>query len=134
MKPQGTTYEAIEVGPLPAAMINRTLGTELVDGIVRVSRTAHRHIAQDHAADYPLVMAHLEAIVRAPTYLGQAPRHGRNIELVKRVRTADGLGYVLVAIGLEPDGRGDYAVRSAYVVRPEQVERRRQTGHLLTPK
>lgn len=61
MKPQGTTYEAIEVGPLPAAMINRTLGTELVDGIVRVSRTAHRHIAQDHAADYPLVMAHLKA-------------------------------------------------------------------------
>jgi hypothetical protein len=131
---KGTNYGAIELGAMPVDTINRTLGTELEEGNVRVSRTAHKHIAEDHPADYELVMASLSLAIATPTYLGQAPHHGRNIELIRRVRVPDGTGYVLVAVGLEPDARGDYAVRSAYVVKAEQVEQRRQKGRLWPPK
>ena len=130
----GADYCPIELGPLPVDSINETLGTELEEGNVRVSRTAHKHIAQDHPDDYELVMANLPMAIAAPTYLGQAPHHGSNIELIRRVKSPNNTGYVLVAVGLEPDARGAYAVRSAYVVKAEQVEQRRQKGRLLPLK
>ena len=126
-------YPALDLGPLPVDLINRTLGTELDPGRVRLSARAHRHIAEDHPNDYQTCMAALPGAVAAPTYIGQAPHHARNIELVKRVRGVEGW-MVLVAVGLEPDRRGDYRVRSSYLVRESTVEGRRLRGRLLTPK
>ena len=128
-----TRYPALDLGPLPADLINRTLGTELEPGRVRLSARARLHIAEDHPNDYQTCMAALPGAVAAPTYIGQAPHHARNIELVKRVRGVEGW-MVLVAVGLEPDRRGDYRVRSSYLVRESTVEGRRLRGRLLTPK
>ncbi len=126
-------YPAFDLGWFPVDLVNRTLGTELDPGRVRLSRMAHRHMAEDHPDDYATCIAALPAAIAAPTYIGQAPHHGRNIEFVKRVRGVKGW-MVLVAIGLEPDERGDYRVRSAYLVTEATVEHRRQTGRLLPPK
>ncbi len=105
-------FPALDLGELPVDLINRTLGTELGPGRVRLSGRAHRHIAEDHPNDYATCMKALPSVIAAPTYIGQAPHHARNIELVKRVRGIAGW-MVLVAVGLEPDRRGDYRVRSA---------------------
>jgi len=40
------------------------------------------------------------------------------------------VGHALVAIALEPDSRGDYRVRSCYLVEQAKVEARRQHGRL----
>lgn len=126
-------YPALDLGWLPVDLINRTLGTELDPGRVRLSPRAHRHIAEDHPNDYATCIAALPHAIAAPTYVGQAPHHAGNIELVKRVRGVQGW-MVLVAVGLEPDKRGDYRVRSAYLIREATVEGRRLRGRLLVPK
>ena len=126
-------YPALDLGPLPAGLINRTLGTELDSGQVRLSPRAHRHIAEDHPDDYQTCIGALPGAIAAPTYIGQAPHHARNIELVKRVRGVQGW-MVLVTVGLEPDRRGAYRVRSSYLVREATVEGRRLRGRLLVPK
>ena len=64
-------YPALDLGPLPVDLINRTLGTELEPGRVRLSARAHRHIAEDHPDDYQTCMAALPGAVAAPTYIGQ---------------------------------------------------------------
>jgi hypothetical protein len=136
--PHGTgkvpKYKPIEVGPLPAEMINRTLGTEMGPGKVRVSAQARKHIADKHPDDYEVVLANLQQTIAAPTYLGQAPHHADNIELIRRVRLGDRASYVLVAIGLEPDERGSYRVRSGYLISHDTVEDRRRSGRLMAPK
>lgn len=128
----------LHLGPLPAAAINATLGTELPDGPVYLSARAHEylsaraheHIARDHAADYPIVTRHLRDVVARPTFVGQAPHHGRNMELVGRVPLGGGRGHVLVAVGLEPDDAGRYRVRTAYLLEEHKVEDRRRRNHL----
>ena len=126
-------YPAVDLGPLPVDLINRTLGTELDPGRVRLSSRAHRHIAEDHPDDYPTCIAALPRVVDAPTYIGQAPHHARNIELVKRFRGVQGW-MVLVAVGLEQDRRGDYRVRSSYLVRESTIEGHRLRGRMFAPK
>lgn len=126
-------YPAVDLGSLPVDLINRTLGTELDPGRVRLSARAHRHIAEDHPEDYQTCIAALPGAIAAPTYIGQSPHHARNIELVKRVRGVEGW-MVLVAVGLEQDRRGDYRLRSSYLVRESAVEGRRLRRHLFTPK
>ena len=126
-------YPALDLGPLPVGLINRTLGTDLSPGRVRLSPRAHRHIAEDHPNDYATCMAELPGAIAAPTYIGQAPHHAENIELVKRVRGVQGW-MVLVAVSLEADKHGEYRVRSAYLIREAAVQERRVRRRLLVPK
>ena len=95
-----TTYPALELGQLPVELINATIGTDLIPGIVRLSSAAHRHMAKDHSADYAICRAALREAITIPTFIGQDPSHSRNLVIVKRVGWADGRA-VLVAIGLE---------------------------------
>jgi len=122
-------YSAVLLGDLPVAAINAALGTELEPGPVRLSEAAHRHMAEDHPNDYPDCIAVLPQTVAAPTFIGQAPRHGRNFEMVKRVVRPNGKA-VLVAIGLEPDDAGAYRVKSCYLISTETVDARRQARTL----
>lgn len=62
--------KAFRVGPLPAGLVNRALGTELEVADVWVSKACHAHIADDHPDDYPVIMANLIDILRYPTYAG----------------------------------------------------------------
>jgi hypothetical protein len=127
--PSITPYPAIDLGPLPVDLINAALGTELEPGHARLSRTAHRHIATDHPADYPVCIAELAAAIARPTFIGQAPGHSRNFEMIRRISRPDG-SVVLVAIGLQPDEHGDYSVRTCYLLEAGKVEARRRQGRL----
>jgi hypothetical protein len=122
-------YPALELGELPVDVINATLGTDLAPGRVRLSAAAHRHIAEDHPEDYPTCRLALPQAIADPTLIGQAPRHGRNFELIRRVQDGQGRA-ILVAIGLEPDDAGSYRVRSCYLISRNKVEARRQAGFL----
>jgi hypothetical protein len=122
-------FAARNFGPLPVDLINAILGTELEPGNARLSAKAHEHMATDHPADYPIWIEVLAQAIAAPTFIGQAPGHSRNFEMIRRIGLPDGRA-VLVAIGLEPDARGDYRVRSCYLIEPAKVESRRQQGRL----
>ena len=104
-------YKFISLGPLPVEAINKALDTELEPGEARLSATAHRHMAEDHSNDYPACIAALAEAVASPTFVGQAPNHIRNFEMVKRVPRLDRQS-VLVAIGMEADENGSYRVRT----------------------
>ena len=67
------------------ALVNDASDTELDPGNARLSKTAHRHRAMDHPADYPVCIAEIAAVIAAPTFIGQAPEHGRNFEMIRRV-------------------------------------------------
>jgi len=125
-------YPAVDLGPLPIEAINAVLGTELEPGIVRLSARAHEHMAVDHPEDYAICIAALPLAVSTPTFIGQAPRHSRNFEMLRRINHPDGK-VVLVAIGLEVDEEGAYRVRSCYLVSQEMVDGRRQQGRLKPP-
>lgn len=125
-------YTAIELGPLPADAINAVLGTELEPGLVRLSAVAHRHMAEDHPDDYPVCIAALPGAIAAPSFIGQAPGHAENFEIIRRIARADGQA-VLVAIGLETDEAGEYRVRSCYLVKAKVVDARRLAGRLVAP-
>ncbi len=94
-----------------------------------MSPRAHRPIAEDHPDDYEVCLANLPATLQSPTYIGQAPRHRENFEMIRRVTGKDGRA-VLVAVGVTPDRLGKYRVVSSYVLTPEVVERKRLAGHL----
>lgn len=135
-------FQSVKFGPFPHQLVNETLNTELDGGNVYCSARAQEHIYRDHQPDFELVMANLEAIVLNPSYIGQSPRHGKNIEFIKRiaVQEADESGavlrryYILVAVGLEPDEHGDYRVRSGYVVKETDVNEWRLKGNLRIPR
>lgn len=129
-------YKAFRVGPLDVGQINHALGTELDSADVWVSKACHAHIATDHPDAYNLVMANFIDIVRAPTFVGQDPKHGKNFYLVKRIIIADETGFALVAIGFERSAHGTYNVRSAYLIDQDDVDRRRLRGSLkpIIPK
>lgn len=122
-------YQAVEFGPLPVEAINRALGTELEPGDVRLSATAHRHMAEDHPDDYEACMAALPLAIANPTFVGQAPKHQRNFEIVRRVARPDGWA-VLVGIGLERNEFGNYAIKSSYLISAEKLDNRRRSGTL----
>jgi hypothetical protein len=127
--PRSTPYLALDLGPLPVDLINDVLGTELEYGHARLSGTAHRHMAVGHPADYPVCIMEIGAAIATPTFVGQAPGHSRNFEMIRRIGRADG-SVVLVAIGLEPDDHGDYRVRTCYLLESDKVDERRRQGRL----
>lgn len=106
-----TKYPELNLGLLPASTVNAALGTEMVTALVRLSRQAHRHIAEDHPNDYAVCIAALPAAIATPSFIGQGPGHTRNFELVRRMTRADGRA-ILVAISLDLDTGGAYRVVS----------------------
>lgn len=123
-------YDARDLGPLPVDLINSALGTELEPGRAVLSARAHRHMAVDHPADYPICMAALADAIAAPNFIGQDPKHRENFEIVKRVGLPDGRA-VLVAIGLEIDDDGCYRVRSSYLISQRTIDARREAKRLV---
>lgn len=125
-----TRYRAKRIGPLCVDIINTLLNTELEPAEVWLSNYAHRHLAEDHPDDYELCLGALSNAVISPTYVGQDPRHGKNFYLVHRVIT-DKVNFVLIAIGFERNDYGNYNIRSAYTLKPEEVETRKRLGRLV---
>lgn len=122
-------YKAFRVGPLPAAQINKALATELDVGDVWVSKICHEHIAVDHPEEYPLIKANIVDIITDPTWVGQDPKHGENIYLIRNLPVS-GDEFALVAVGLEITEYGTYSVRSAYRIKREDIDTRILRGSL----
>lgn len=123
-------YPALDLGPLPVQLVNAALGTELEPGNVRMSAAAHRHMAEDHPDDYAVCAASLSLAIAEPSFIGQAPEHTSNFEMVRRIRHPDGKA-VLAEIGLERDCAGDYRVRSCYLIAAATVDERRRRRRLI---
>jgi hypothetical protein len=126
-KKKTVVYRAKRLGPLPVEKINALLMLELEPGEAWLSQAAHRHIATDHADCYEICMEHIVRVVTAPTFVGQAPHHGGNIELIGRIPMGDGKS-VLVAVGLTPNNFGNYNVRSSYVIDEKDLDNRKRSG------
>ena len=123
--------KAFRVGPLPADLVNRALGTELEIADVWVSKACHAHIADGHPDDYPVIMANLIDILRSPTYAGQDAHNGNGFYLVKRIAVGSiDREFALVAIALELSQHGTYNVKSAYTIKQADVDSRRLKGVL----
>ena len=123
-------YGALDLGDLPVDAINRSSGMELEPGRVHMSALAHRHAAEKHPEDYPVCRPLVALVIADPTFVGQAPKHRENFEMVRRIPGGTG-GAVLVAVGVERDRKGRYRVRSFYRITERQVAVRRAKRHLL---
>lgn len=121
---------SIDLGPLSVDAINAAIGTELEPGRARLSAAAHTHMLTDHPEDYAACLTALPAAVAAPSFVGQAPGHTRNFEMVRRVGRPDGKA-VLVAVAIDVDPAGEYGVRSCYLISAEKVDQRRRAGRLI---
>jgi len=120
-------YKAHKLGPLCADRINKTIGTELEVADVWVSKAAHRHIAEDHPDDYPLVWAALPKLISNPTYVGERPRKNDGFYLVTNVDTDGG---VLMAISFRLSPHGTYNLKSAYTIKRATIDKRRMAKNL----
>ena len=125
-------YPAIDCGMLPVTKVNAVLCTELLPGRALLSASAHRHVALEHPDDHRFCIQFLPLAISAPSLVGQAPRHGNNFELIRRVSRSDGRE-LLVAIGLAPNGDDNYRIVSASLLEREKVENRRLAGRLRPP-
>lgn len=124
-----TRRSAFRVGPLPARLINRALGTELDVADVWISKACHAHIADDHPEDYPVIIANIIDILTAPMYAGRDAHNPDGCYLVKKVQTpVAGREFALVAIGLELSRHGTYNVKSAYTIKQQDIDSRRLKG------
>ncbi len=117
--------------------INRVLGTELEPGPAFMSGAAHKHAAEKHPEDYAVCIANLALTISSPSFIGQAPHHSENFELLRRVPATPGAQgpTMLVAVGIERDVQGRYRIRSMYLIGQDELERKRSKGTIkLMPR
>lgn len=117
------------LGPLPAEQINKALSLELEPGNVVLSAGAQKHARNSHPEEYARCLPHVAAVALNPLYVGDDFKNAGKIELVSRVPALG--GGMLVAISIERDDGGDYAVTSFYPVGEKKIENRRQSRHLI---
>jgi hypothetical protein len=120
-------YPSILYGFLPVTILARLLKEPMEEGRARLSALAHQHIAQDHLEDYEFCLHYMAQAIENPTFAGKAPWHIRNFELVKQVEEHN----LLIALGIEPNAHGNYAIRSAYRITSRQVRERLRDRHLF---
>ena len=119
------------LGELPVDAINRTLALELEPGEVVFRAAGQAHAQKRHPDDFARCIPHVGAVALQPHYIGDDFRNPGKIELVGRVV---GIGGMLVAVAIEPDANGRYAVCSVYPVSERTIENRRQAKTLHIPK
>lgn len=119
-----TDYRAFRVGPLPVDLINKILDTYLEPGDLWVSKAAHRHIAEDHPIDYPIIIPALGTLLASPQYIGIDTKHKNNFNLIRRHSLTEPKA-ILIAIGFEYTEYGTYNLRSAYRIKQSDIDNRR---------
>ena len=111
---------------LPCERVNELLKLELTGGAVHISEKVLQHIKERHPLDGVDDMQVIESVIIAPDYIGQAPHHQENFELIKCVEDR----YVLVAVSGRLNDYGKYPVQSAYTVPRDTIHRRIRKGYL----
>lgn len=114
---------------LPREAINHQLGLALDHDAVRIHGPLWKKISRKHPESLSAVRESLAAAIVTPDYIGQAPQHFYNIELVLLRGVQDPL---LVAIKIR-DERGFYChplIASAYLIKPLKLRNRIQARTL----
>lgn len=112
---------------MPIQAVNKTLGTELDAGEIVLTAAAQIHANRYHPQDYPKCLPHLASIFANPRYIGDDLTNS-GIEIWGYVAAIPSL--VLVAVELIPNERGQYEIRSFYMVSEKKAHSRRQKGFL----
>jgi hypothetical protein len=119
---------ALDLGPLPVAKINATLGSSLVLADVHYSVRAQYHSFTRHPTDFELCRRYVGQIVSSPDYIGQAPGQIDGFELIGEIPSEQAI--ILVAIKLRLDKAGRYIVASTYPIDSNKLERRLRKGFI----
>jgi hypothetical protein len=127
-------FPALDLGPLPVELVGEyLLQRHLVPGIGFFSAANQDHAFERHGPQFLKCVPHLAATVLYPHYIGQSPLHPLEFEMVRLTSAKLGLPqiYVLVAVTLDIDGLGRYAIQSVYPIGRGTVERRVRKRHLF---
>ena len=122
-------FRALDLGPLPAELVNRILQCALPPGTVHFSAANQDHAFGRHGDEFLACLPHVAAAIIAPHYIGQSPLHLDGFEMVREA--PDISIHILVAMTMAFDDQGRYAVQSVYQIGRSTVQRRLGTGHLF---
>ena len=120
-------HPVLLLGPLPAAMINRTIGTDLAEGEVILTSQKHDHVIKRHPRDYAVCLPHIASVIADPLYIGDDLKNS-GFEIIGQVQVVS--SFVLVAIEIEPDEVGKYRVATFYMISETKIQSRRQKGYV----
>lgn len=129
-KRRGIRLVDLSLGPIPAEVINLTLGLDLDPGPVILSRNAQKHALSSHPVEYPPCLPHVAAVVADPLNLGDDFKNGGKIEMIGRVPALG--SFLLVAVTIERDPAGRYNVCSFYPISEKKIQPRRARGYLAS--
>lgn len=119
-------FLAKHIEGLPFAAINAALSLRLEHGKVHISRQTLRHIYERHPNDYAICVSAVEGIIKNPEFIGQAPHHRENFEVISQVNDVN----ILIAISSIPDARGDYPIMSSYIIPEGTFQRSLRKGYI----
>jgi phage-Barnase-EndoU-ColicinE5/D-RelE like nuclease3 len=125
-------FSELVLGELPTNAINKTLGLELENGLVVMSRAAQTHASRRHPQDFINILPHIAGVVTNPLYVGEDFKNKGKIELIGVVPGSS--QFALVAIVVEKDSRGRYNIASFYPVSRSKIEGRKEKGFLQIMK
>ncbi len=114
--------KTFEISGLPIEVINRLLGLTVESARVRVHAPLWGKVAAKHPESLGVVELYLTKALTDPDFIGQAPHHFHNIELIKRTPA----GPLLVAVKVR-DAKGCYCrplVASAYLINASTLQNR----------
>ena len=120
--------ETYFVDNFPFENINRLMDLHLSHAQVRIHDRLWIKLQRKHPEALVVAQLHLDAALCAPDYVGQAPHHFYNLELIKR--TPGGL--LLVAVKIRDD-RGAYCrpiIASTYLIGQDTLHNRIANGTL----
>src|SRR6266568_4094343 len=107
-------FRALDLGPLPAELVNRILQCALPPGTVHFSAATQDHAFGRHGDEFLACLPHVAAAIIAPHYIGQSPHHLDGFEMIREA--PDVSSHVLVAMTMAFDDGGRYSVRSVYQI------------------
>ena len=126
-------FSALDLGPLPIELVGYALERKLPRGNVHFSAVSQDHAFERHGAEFLVCFPHVAATIITPDHIGQSPRHAEGFEMLRALDEISGYGaHVLVAISLDLDDAGRYAIQSVYPIGYAAVRRRLRKGYLAT--
>jgi hypothetical protein len=109
------TWTSVKLGLVPVDIVKNYLRIDLVPGPIIFHWDAQKHAfgADERKHREPICSPHYTNTIADPTHIGQQPKYiGDAFDLVRVV--SDKGPIIIMGIGLEPNKRGIYSVRSTY--------------------
>lgn len=123
-------FKPKHIESLPYKKINKILKLKLSGNRVHLSKKAIAHIKDKHPKDAGFCLSNIDEVICDPDYIGQAPHHSTNYEMVKVVADVA----ILVALSSIKNAEGNYPIESTYPISKSALMRRVRIKHLLAMK